>query len=65
MKTHLLIGNRTACDNSLPRDAVLTINPAIVDCKLCRRTKMYKVASIPKPVTRRDRGEVQPELAFK
>ena len=41
MKTHLLIGMRTACCDFVPRDAMLTLNPRMVSCKLCRKTRSF------------------------
>ena len=43
-KIHLLIGSRTACDDILHVGALFTINPQMVDCKLCRRTKLFNSA---------------------
>ena len=41
MKTHLLIGYRMACCDFMPRDALFTANTRLVDCKLCRKTRVF------------------------
>ena len=62
MKTHLMIGSRTACDTELPRRALLTIDPACVNCLQCRRTKLFKLAFAAKPGPRKTRDGIQMEL---
>ena len=64
MKIHLLIGNRTACDSTLPRHTLFTINAKLVSCRLCRKTRLFHAAIRQQTQIRSASGEkrTQPEL---
>ena len=42
MKVHLLYGNRICCDSDLPKNALFTINSALVSCMRCKKTLIFK-----------------------
>ena len=48
MKIHFLYVNRVACDENMPRNATFAINPALVTCQRCRKTKVFKSAAVQK-----------------
>lgn len=64
MKTHLLIGTRTACDSTLPRHTLFTIDARMVSCQLCRKTKLFRSVIRQQTQIRSASGEkrTQPEL---
>jgi hypothetical protein len=48
MKVHFLFINRVACDENMPRNATFAINPALVTCQRCRKTKVFRSAQLQK-----------------
>ncbi len=66
MKTHFLFGNRIACDVVIPLDAVLAVNPRLISCQRCRKTKIFKKATAQARIkSRRKNNAVQQELFCK
>lgn len=43
MKTHLFIGGKVACGGR-PVSSPMLRDPRRVDCELCRRTRVFKLA---------------------
>lgn len=62
MKTHFLVINRIACDEKMPQNAVFSINPRLVTCKKCQKTRNFRKVADRKQKHKEKSPLDQPEM---
>ena len=62
MKIHFLVINRIACDEKMPQNATFAVNPRLVTCKKCRKTKIFRKVSERKHKSKEKSPLAQPEM---